>query len=529
MRNQFVVFSILSLLITVLVGYFLWTPMFWFLILLAPIVLVGYYDYFQHSNVIQRNFPFVGRIRHLMQELRPFVQQYFIEGDTEGKPFNKLEREMVYARADKSLDTTPFGTQMNLYAEGYEWMNHSIASLDPHNLDPDPRVLIGGPKCKQPYSASMLNISAMSFGSLSSAAIRALNGGAKIRNFAHNTGEGGISPYHDENGGDLIYQIGTGYFGCRAKDGNIDWEAYAERTKADNVKMIELKLSQGAKPGHGGILPAKKVTAEIARIRGIEQGKDVHSPPYHKAFNSPEGLLKVIEKMQNLSGGKPVGFKFCVGAKHEFFAICKAMVETKITPDFIAVDGGEGGTGAAPLEFSNSVGMPFKEGLVFVRDALMGFGLKKDITIITSGKITSGFDMYRAIALGADLCYSARAMMLSLGCIQALECNKNTCPSGVATQVPSLVAGLVVSDKKVKVASFHKETVQSFVELLAASGLEKPAQIGRNHINRRVFMNLTKSYSEIYPSVEEGCFLTGHNIPEIYRRDLEFASAKSFA
>ncbi len=529
MRNQFIVFSTLSLVITAAIAFFLWTPMWIVFFVLVPLILLGLYDYFQKANVIRRNFPLLGRGRHLMEELRPKIQQYFIEPDTEGKPFNRLEREMIYARANKSLDTTPFGTQMDLYAEGYEWMNHSIASLDPHHLDPDPRVTIGGPYCKQPYSASMLNISAMSFGSLSSAAIEALNGGAKIRNFAHNTGEGGISPYHDKYGGDLIYQIGTGYFGCRAKDGNIDWDAYVERTKADNVKMIELKLSQGAKPGHGGILPAKKVTPEIAKIRGIEQGKDVHSPPYHKSFDSPIGLLKVIRKMQDLSGGKPVGFKFCVGSKSEFFAICKAMVETKITPDFISVDGGEGGTGAAPLEFSNFVGMPFKEGLVFVHDALVGYGLKKDIKIITSGKITSGFDMYRAIALGADLCYSARAMMLSLGCIQALECNKNTCPTGVATQIPSLVAGLVVSDKKVKVASFHKETIESFVELLAASGLQEPAQINRRLINRRVFMNLTKNYAEIYPYVEEGCFLTGQNIPDIYRHDLEFATAKSFA
>jgi len=481
MRNQFIVFSILSLVITAAIALFLWSPIWWLMILLVPLILLGLYDYFQKSNVIRRNFPLLGRGRHLMEELRPKIQQYFVEDDTEGKPFNRLEREMVYARSDKTLDTTPFGTQLDLYAEGYEWMNHSIASLDPHNLDPDPRVMIGGPHCKQPYSASMLNVSAMSFGSLSSAAVEA-----------------------------------------------IDWEAYEERTKAANVKMIELKLSQGAKPGHGGILPAKKVTAEIAKIRGIEMGKDVHSPPYHKAFNTPEGLLQVIKKMQDLSGGKPVGFKLCMGDKADFLGICKAMVKTGIMPDFISVDGGEGGTGAAPLEFSNSVGMPYREGLVFAYDALVGFDLKKHIKIITSGKILSGFDMFRALALGADLCYSARAMMLSLGCIQALECNMNTCPTGVATQVTSLVAGLVVSDKKVKVASYHKETVESFVELLAAAGLSDHGKINRRHINRRVFMNLTKNYAQIYPYVEEGAFLDEKNVPEEFKYDLSLAKAEAF-
>jgi len=529
MRNQFIVFSLLSLSLTAAIAYFLWNPMWWFMILLVPLIILGLYDYFQQENVIRRNFPLLGRGRHLMEVLRPKIQQYFIEPDTEGKPFNRLEREMVYARAKKSLDTTPFGTQMDLYAEGYEWMNHSINSLDPRHLNPDPRVVIGGPKCTHPYAASLLNVSAMSFGSLSSAAIEALNGGAKIGNFAHNTGEGGISPYHVKYGGDLIYQIGTGYFGCRSDDDLIDWDQYVERTKADNVKMIELKLSQGAKPGHGGILPAKKNTPEIAKIRGIEPDQDVHSPPYHKVFNTPEGLLKTIEKMRELSGGKPIGFKLCAGSKSEFFAICKAMIKTGVMPDFISVDGGEGGTGAAPLEFSNSVGMPYKEGLVFVYDALVGFGIKQYITIIASGKITSGFDIYRAISLGADVCYSARAMMLSLGCIQALECNMNTCPTGVATQKPSLVSGLVVSDKKVKVASYHKETIESFIELLAAAGLSQPSQINRRHINRRVFMNMVKSYAEIYPYVLDGSLLEGQDIPDKYREDLQFAHAERFA
>ncbi len=528
MRNEFVVFAIVSMLIVCGVAYFLWQPMWWALLILAPILLIGFYDMFQAKHAIMRNFPILGRGRYVMEDLRPKLYQYFIESDTNGRPLSRIFRNIVYQRAKLELSTTPFGTQLDVYEEGYEWMNHSIGALDAHKLEQNPRTLVAGTNCKKPYQASIFNVSAMSFGSLSSAAIMALNGGAKIGGFAHNTGEGGISPYHDSPGGDLIYQIGTGYFGCRSKEGSFDPELYKERTASENVKMIELKLSQGAKPGHGGILPAKKNTEEIGRIRGVEPGTDVNSPPFHKAFSTPIGLLELIEQMQKLSGGKPVGFKLCIGNRSEFLAICKAMINTGIRPDFIAIDGGEGGTGAAPLEFSNSVGMPFKEGLAFAYDALVGFGLKKEIKLFASGKIMTGFHIFKAMALGADACYSARAMMLALGCIQALECNKNSCPTGVATQDKELVSGLKVEDKKIRVANYHQETVLSFVELLAAAGLQHPDEVNRSHIYRRVNMKDTLRYDQIFPYLKEGALLNPDTCPPNWKPYLEMADPNTF-
>lgn len=528
MRNEFTVFAIVSLLIVAAMAYYVSPSFWWCLIVLMPILLLGFYDMFQAKHAIMRNFPILGRGRYLMEDLRPKLYQYFIESDISGRPFSRIFRSVVYQRAKKELDTSPFGTQLDVYEEGYEWMNHSIGALDPEKLDHNPRTEVGGSECKKPYKASLLNVSAMSFGSLSSAAIAALNGGAKMSDFAHNTGEGGISPYHNKYGGDLIYQVGTGYFGCRAKDGNFSPTLFAELTKADNVKMIELKLSQGAKPGHGGILPAKKNTPEIAKIRSIEPHTDVLSPPYHKAFNTPIGLLEFIQQMRELSGGKPVGFKLCIGHKSEFFAICKAMVETGIKPDFITIDGGEGGTGAAPPEFANSVGMPFKEGLAFAYDALVGFDLKKDIKLFASGKIVTGFHIFRALALGADACYSARAMMMALGCIQALECNKNTCPTGVTTHNKELVKGLVVSDKKQRVANFQKETIKGFVELLAATGFDNPARINRSHIYRRSSLNQIRRFDDIYPYVALGCMKNELTCPPQYMEDWKSASAETF-
>ena len=514
MRNEFIGFTIISLLVIAAIGHFWWPPFWWALVILLPILLLGWYDMFQDKHAIMRNFPIFGRGRYLMEELRPKMYQYFIESDTSGRPISRIYRSIVYQRAKQTLDTTPFGTQLDLYNEGYEWMHHSIAALDHHGLEADPRIKVGGPQCTQPYSASLFNVSAMSYGSLSSAAVEALNGGARIGGFAHNTGEGGVSDYHKKQQGDLIYQVGTGYFGCRAKDGNFDPEQFRELSQHASIKMIELKLSQGAKPGHGGILPAKKNTPEIARIRGIEPHTDVLSPPYHKAFNTPIGLLELITKMQELSKGKPVGFKLCIGHRSEFLAICKAMVATGMRPDFISIDGGEGGTGAAPLEFSNSVGMPYKEGLAFAYDALVGFDLKQHIQLFASGKIVTGFHLFRAIALGADSCYSARAMMLALGCIQALECNQNSCPTGVATQDPELVAGLKVSDKKLRVANYHKETITSFVELLAAAGLDHPSKINRSHIYRRVSMKNVQRFDQIYPYIPKACLLDVETVPE---------------
>jgi len=511
MKLKFILFAIAGIALIALLAFKSW--MTWLIVaavLLVPIILLGLYDMFVSKHAITRNFPIVGRSRFAAEWLRPKLYQYFIEPDTDGRPFSRLHRNIIYQRAKDTNDTTPFGTQLNVYQEGYEWMNHSIGAKDFANINHDPRWTVGGKDCKQPYSLSIFNVSAMSFGSLSKNAVMALNGGAAIGNFAHNTGEGGISPYHDKFGGDLIYQIGTGYFGCRSKDGNFDPEEYKKRTAEPNVKMIELKLSQGAKPGHGGILPAKKATPEIAKIRGIEPYKDVNSPPYHKAFDSPKGLLKLIKQMQDLSGGKPVGFKLCVGHKSEFLAVCKAMIELDIYPDY-------------------SVGMPYREGLAFVYDALIGFDLKNRITLIASGKIASGFDIYRAISLGADACYSARAMMMAVGCIQALECNSNTCPTGVATQDESLVKGLVVADKKQRVANYHRETVHSFVELLAASGLESPDLVNRSHIYRRIIMNKSQRYDEIYPYIPKGCLLKQDTVPKDWEYIMGLATADSFA
>lgn len=528
MRQKFILFSVLSLALVAAVYFLWWKPVIWFLVILLPIIFTGIYDMVQHKHAIMRNFPILGRGRYVMEELRPKIYQYFIESETNGTPINRINRSVVYQRAKKELSTAPFGTQLDVYGEGYEWISHSIAALKPTEIHHDPRVNIGGPDCKQPYSCSLFNVSAMSFGSLSSAAIMALNGGAKIGNFAHNTGEGGISPHHTKFGGDLIYQIGTGYFGSRAPDGNFSPENFAEQAKRPEVKMIELKLSQGAKPGHGGILPAKKNTVEIAKIRGVEPHTQVDSPPYHKAFDTPKGLLNLVKQMRDLSGGKPIGFKLCVGRRSEFLGICKAMVETGIMPDFIAVDGGEGGTGAAPLEFTNSVGMPYREGLAFVYDALVGFGLKKHIRLIAAGKIVTGFDLFRSIALGADACYSARAMMLALGCIQALECNKNTCPTGVATQKPDLVKGLVVEDKKQRVANYHHDTVEAFVELMAAAGIDDPDKINRTDVVRRISMNRAERYDRIFPYLSPGCLLNEETIPENWKSDVLEASAESF-
>lgn len=471
---------------------------------------------------MRRIFPLLGRLRYVLEELRPKMYQYFIESDIDGRPIHRVDRNVIYQRAKKELETIPFGTQLDVYAEGYEWMCHSIAPKAFETLNQDPRVQIGNKDCKQPYAASVLNISAMSYGSLSSQAVEAMNGGAKIGGFAHNTGEGGLSPYHLKHGGDLIWQIGTGYFGCRDEVGNFSSELFAEKAKHPHVKMIELKISQGAKPGHGGILPASKNTEEIAKIRHVKPHTKVSSPPYHSAFNTPMEMVQFIKKLRDLSGGKPVGFKLCIGHKNEFIAICKAMIHLDIYPDFITVDGGEGGTGAAPQEFSNYVGAPLLDGLDFVTNILNGLDIRQHIKIIASGKINTGFHIARAIALGADACNSARAMMIAIGCIQALLCNTNRCPTGIATQDPELTVGLVVDDKKVRLANFHEATVKSFVELLGASGLDEMKNITRSHIYRRVSLNQMLSYEAIFPSVKIGAMRNG-SIPEKYISDFAHA------
>ncbi len=503
MRRLFIILTICTLSLIGIVAIY-WLPVLWVLVIVAPLILLGIWDMVQTSHTLKRNFPVAGWGRYLLEDLRPKIYQYFIESETEASPISRMYRSIVYQRAKKVLSTNPFGTKVNVYEEGYEWANHSINPLDHHDLNSHPRVMIGGPDCKKPYNSSILNVSAMSFGALSDRAILALNGGAKIGGFAHNTGEGSISPYHDKPGGDLIWQIGTGYFGCRNSDGSFNDDLFAEKAQKENVKMIEIKISQGAKPGHGGILPAVKNTPEIAKIRNLEPHTTVLSPPGHREFSNPPQMLEFIQKLRDLSGGKPVGFKLCLGNKLEFTDICIAMQMSGIKPDFITVDGGEGGTGAAPLEFSNYIGMPLREGIAFVADQLRGYNLRKDIKILASGKILTGFDIFRAFALGADACYSARGMMLALGCIQALECNKNNCPTGVATQQAHLVKGLVVADKEKRVANFHEETVKSFVEFMGATGVDNISKIKRHHVYRRVNQTEIKTYAEIYPQVQLG-------------------------
>jgi len=518
-REKFILIAIVTILLTFTISYF-WKSFIWSFLLTAPLILMGIFDIIQKKHAIRNNFPVIGRLRYAFEAIRPEISQYFVETDTSGRPLNRIFRSLVYQRAKNVNDTEPFGTQMNVYRSGYEWMDHSMYAINKKITD-FPKITVGGKDCKQPYKSSVLNISAMSFGSLSKNAVMAMNKGAKLGGFAQNTGEGGLSPYHLKYGGDIIWQIGTGYFGCRNDDGTFNPKTFTENANKPEVKMIEIKISQGAKPGHGGILPAVKNTPEIAKIRHIKPHIDVLSPPSHSAFKNPIEFMHFIQKLRELSNGKPIGFKLCVGKKQEFIDICKAMIKTGIKPDYIAVDGGEGGTGAAPVEFTNSIGMPLREGLVFVHDTLVGFNLKDDIKLMASGKIISGFHMARAMALGADICYSARAMMLSVGCIQALQCNNNTCPVGVATQNKSLMKGLDVNDKAQRVANFHHATVHSFLELLHAAGLEDPKDISRKHINRRISMHKIAKYSEIYPGLIKGCLLQKKTRPLEYQQYFE--------
>lgn len=504
----------------------IWPPILWAFVVIGPLIGLGLVDMFQTKHTIRRLYPVIGNFRFILESVRPEIQQYFVESETSGTPIPREFRALVYQRAKGARDTRPFGTIFDVNRTGYEWINHSM--VPKHATELAPRVKFGGKDCAQPYLAATLNISAMSYGALSKNAIMALNKGAKIGGFSHNTGEGSLSPYHLEHGGDIVWQIGTGYFGCRDADGNFDPELFSQNSQRDVVKMIEIKLSQGAKPGHGGILPAAKLTEEIARIRHVPMGNDVVSPPAHTAFSTPTGLLEFVAQLRKLSGGKPVGFKLCIGRKDEFLAICKAMLETKIYPDFVTVDGGEGGTGAAPTEMTNSVGTPLRDALIFVNNALIGCGLRKDVRIIASGKMFSAFHLVRAIALGADTVNSARGMMLALGCIQARSCNTDECPTGIATQNPSRNKGLVVTDKASRVAQFQKDTVANAAELVAAAGLESLGELTPMHINRRVQGTVVKTYAELYPCITDECLLSADTIPADWQNDWDNANASGW-
>lgn len=471
------IIALFVLFVSIFVIFFF--PLYSLIAFSLAVVGIGIYDLVQKEHTILRNFPVIGHFRYLLEGIGPEIRQYFIESDIDGKPLNRNQRTYIYSKAKQDNDNHPFGTEHDLHKEGVEWTAHSIYPSP--LLKVAPRVKIGNSSCKQPYESSLLNISAMSFGSLSKNAIMALNLGAKAGGFSHNTGEGSASEYH-LMGGDVVYQIGTGYFGCRAEDGNFSEEKYIKTASHENVKMIELKLSQGAKPGHGGVLPAIKNTEEIARTRGIIPHTVVHSPSSHKAFSNSKELLEFIQKLKDLSGGKPVGFKLCIGSTQEFENICIRMRETGIYPDFITIDGAEGGTGAAPIVFSDHVGMPWENALIFAVDTLVKYDLKQHVKVITSGKIIDGFDIMKALCLGADVCNSARAMMIAIGCIQALECHKNTCPTGVATNDPNRYNGLVVKNKAERVKNYHEETVKDFLEIFSATGCSKLEDLNRGLI-----------------------------------------------
>ncbi len=497
MRNLFIGISLILIAGLGAAGYFVHQAFWWVLALFLPLIFMGFYDVIQTKHTIRKNYPLLGRLRYFFESIRPEISQYFIESDLNGRPFNRRDRSVVYQRAKSVRQTVPFGTQLHTADPGYEWVTHSIYTS--HIEESDLRINIGSSQCKQPYNSSIMNISAMSFGSLSMNAVMALNGGAKKGNFAHNTGEGGISKYHKDPGGDLIWQIGTGYFGCRNDDGTFNPELFQKNAALPTVKMIEVKLSQGAKPGHGGILPAKKNTPEIAAIRHVKPGTAVLSPPRHSAFNDSQGLLNFVNQLRELSGGKPVGFKLCLGKPEEFEEICETIKASEMFPDFIVIDGSEGGTGAAPLEFSDRIGTPLYDALAFAYNTMVKHGIKDEIKLIASGRVMTGFDIIKLLALGADGVNSARAMMFALGCIQALECDSGHCPTGIATQQKSLMKGLDVTAKTDRVANYHKNTILAVKEILEATGKHNTDEVRRDLIFRRVEENKTMRFDEIYP------------------------------
>ena len=489
--------------------------------------VLGFYDVLQSKHSIWRNYPVVGHFRWLFEAIRPEIRQYLLEADNEALPFTRSQRSLVYQRAKSVSADKPFGTIIDVYQTGYEFMVHSVAPAAHANVD-DFRITIGNSQCQKPYSASIFNISAMSFGSLSANAIRALNQGAARGKFFHDTGEGSISPYHLEAGGDLVWELGSGYFGCRDEDGRFDPERFAKQAALDSVKMIEIKMSQGAKPGHGGILPKEKITPLIAQVRGVPQDRDCVSPAGHSAFSNPLEMMAFIEQLRMLSGGKPVGFKLCIGQPWEFMGMVKAMLQTGIYPDFIVVDGAEGGTGAAPIEFTDHLGTPLREGLLFVHNTLVGAGLREHIKIGASGKIVSAFDIARTLALGADWVNSARGFMFALGCIQSQSCHTNRCPTGVATQDEDRQKALVVPDKAQRVYQFQHNTLKALADMIAASGLTHPQQIKPEHLVVRVSEVEIKNYRQMHYFMRPNELLQEEVGSEFYARMWQLSSAQSF-
>lgn len=490
--------------------------------------LLGFIDFFQTKQAIRRNYPILAHFRFFFESIRPEIRQYFLEDETEKIPFSRAQRSLVYQRAKDVVDKRSYGTLSDVYHDDYEWINHSVHTISIENYDF--RVMIGEANCDQPYSLSLFNISAMSFGALSANAIRALNKGAKLGGFAHDTGEGSISGYHREHGGDLIWEIGSGYFGCRHSDGSFNADLFTKNATDPQVKMVEIKLSQGAKPGHGGVLPGAKVSREIAAARGVPEGEDCISPSSHSAFSTPAELMQFIARLRELSGGKPVGFKICIGHPWEFFAICKAMLKTGIHPDYIVIDGAEGGTGAAPVEFTDSMGTPMVEGLVLAHNTLVGLNLRDKVKIGVGGKVVSAFDIVRAMALGADWCNSGRGFMFSLGCLMAQTCHSGRCPTGVATQSWLRQRALDPNDKATRVYNFHRNTMKALAEMVGAAGLSHPNQLGPQHLVRRVSVNEVALVSALIPYLQPGELLEKDDQANhaVYRMFWKMASADSF-
>ena len=528
---RFIVLTICGVATVLLAGIGLSDPGVRHLVLVpamifAALTALGFHDLVQQNHAVLRNYPISAHLRFLLEQIRPEMRQYFFESEKDGMPFSRDTRAVIYQRAKMVLDKRPFGTQEDVYREGYEWMHHSMAARP--RGDGTFRITIGGPDCTKPYSASVFNISAMSFGALSPNAVRALNAGARKGGFAQDTGEGGVSPYHRQNGGDLIWEIGSGYFGCRNPDGSFNPQEFARVAADEQIKMVELKMSQGAKPGHGGVLPAAKVSEEISKIRGVPMGQDCISPASHRAFSTPLGMMAFIGEMRRLSGGKPAGFKLCVGHPWEFLAICKAMRESGIYPDFIVVDGKEGGTGAAPLEFMDHLGMPMREGVNFVHNALVGINARDRIRIGAAGKIATAFDVARAMSIGADWCNSARGFMFALGCIQSLSCHTDHCPTGVTSQDPARYRALVVPHKAERVYNYHRATLMELAELLAAAGLDHPQEIRPLHFSQRISTTDVASFTRLYPELRPGELLEGTN-DRRFREAWAMARPDSFA